>query len=68
MNPDEQSWGGDIVYNDTNGNTASLLMHATVPIPIAVPAAVGANMGISRGTNAHLQTSGVGVIGFTLSF
>jgi hypothetical protein len=64
----EQLCGGDIVYNDTNGNTASLLMNATVPIPTAVPAAVGANMGISRGTNVHLQTSGVGVIGFNLSF
>jgi hypothetical protein len=64
----EQSWGGNVVYTHTNGKMASLSMHATVGIPTAVPAAVGANMGISRGTNDHLQSSGVGVIGFTLFF
>jgi hypothetical protein len=51
----EQSWGGNMIYKDSTETAAS-------------PVVLGASMDMNRDTSAHLQTSGVGVVGINVSF
>ena len=60
----QQSWGGDIIFQDAGNRSFGLIASATVPIPTAVPAAAGASLDARGGTAGHLAAGAVGVVGF----